>query len=312
MFSLRGGQGALRFLGTTSDGGDCPTLYEVEQTRDILVQGDKVTDPELLVKLRGLKESETFVVVPRDLLTRFAPRTEASAVVPFAEATHLFRDFKHTAWRLETRGGYASDRNSSKWQRWQAGEDVAAEPFDEWRLNVQRATEEGRRFERVRIVDDPLTEGQQFLLTTARSNVRQVPRDIEDAVRARIRRQEALCESGRRFRFLVWEGALHVLTCPREVMASQLDRLAGLIGLDTIELGVIPFGAQLRRAPTHGFWIYDQRLVIVETVSTEMWLVDEETIQLYGRAWEWLAEAAVQGQHARRLIGRARAALDHS
>lgn len=36
----------LRFLGTTSDDGDCPTLYEVEGTTDILVQGDRVTDPE--------------------------------------------------------------------------------------------------------------------------------------------------------------------------------------------------------------------------------------------------------------------------
>jgi hypothetical protein len=177
----------LRFLGTTSDGGDCPTLYEIEETGDILVQGDKVTDPEHLAKLRDVKESETFVVVPRDLLTRFAPTTEAAKVIPFTDATHLFRDFKHTAWRLETRGGYASDRNSAKWQRWQAGEDVAAEPFDEWRLNVQRATEQGRRFERVRLVDNPPTEGQQFLLTTASSNVA-AGEDIRNLDRAEAER----------------------------------------------------------------------------------------------------------------------------
>ncbi|MGW6095057.1 DUF6879 family protein [Streptomyces sp. NPDC055157] len=92
-------------------------------------------------------------------------------LIPFAEAAHLFTEFEHTAWRLETRQGYASDRNSPKWQRWQAGKDVAAEPFDAWRLNVQRATGQGKRFERVRLVDDPLTEGQHFLLTTASSNV---------------------------------------------------------------------------------------------------------------------------------------------
>ena len=48
-------------------------------------------------------------------------------MVPFTEVSHLFSDFKHTAWRLQTRPGYASDRNSPKWQRWQAGEDIAAE-----------------------------------------------------------------------------------------------------------------------------------------------------------------------------------------
>ncbi|MEU9089979.1 DUF6879 family protein [Streptomyces sp. NPDC048428] len=162
----------LRFLGTTSDSGDCPTLYEVEGTSEVVVQGDRVTDPEHLAMLRDVKESETFVVVPRDLLTRFAPTVPyAPEVAPFAEASHLFRQFKHTAWRLETRRGYGSDRKSSKWQRWLTDQDVAAEPFDEWRLNVQAATAEGRRFERVRLVDDPPTQGQRFLLATASSNV---------------------------------------------------------------------------------------------------------------------------------------------
>ncbi len=64
----------LRFLGTTSEHGDCPTLYEVVETGDIVVQGDVLTDPEHLEQLRDVKDSETFVVIPRELLTRFAPK----------------------------------------------------------------------------------------------------------------------------------------------------------------------------------------------------------------------------------------------
>ncbi|MEV0445088.1 hypothetical protein AB0I84_26640 [Streptomyces spectabilis] len=64
----------LRFIGTTSEHGNCPTLYEVEETGDIVVQGDKLTDPEHLAQLRNTKESETFVIVPRALLARFAPK----------------------------------------------------------------------------------------------------------------------------------------------------------------------------------------------------------------------------------------------
>ncbi|MFE7077403.1 hypothetical protein ACFU96_45735 [Streptomyces sp. NPDC057620] len=64
----------LRFLGTTSEHGDCPTLYEVVETGDIVVQGDRLTDPKHLAQLRDVKDSETFVVIPRDLLTRFAPK----------------------------------------------------------------------------------------------------------------------------------------------------------------------------------------------------------------------------------------------
>jgi hypothetical protein len=68
------GDMTLRFLGTTSDDGDCPTLYEIEETGDILVQGERETDPEHLAQLRDVKDSETFVRIPRELLVRFAPK----------------------------------------------------------------------------------------------------------------------------------------------------------------------------------------------------------------------------------------------
>ncbi|MEV6720721.1 DUF6879 family protein [Streptomyces xanthochromogenes] len=161
----------LRYIGTTSDDGDCPTLYEVEGTGDILVQGERVTDPEHLVRLRDVKESETFVTVPRELLARFAPRAVPNDPIPFSEMTHMFADFQHTAWRLETRRGYASDRKGEKWQRWQAGEGIADEPFDAWRTNVRKQTDQGKRFERVRLVDVPATEGQRYLLASGLGNV---------------------------------------------------------------------------------------------------------------------------------------------
>lgn len=64
----------LRFIGTTSDAGSCPTLYEDTDTGDIIVQGDRLTDPAAVSQLRDVKDSETFVRVPRELLTRFAPK----------------------------------------------------------------------------------------------------------------------------------------------------------------------------------------------------------------------------------------------
>ncbi|MFE7570634.1 hypothetical protein ACFU76_27330 [Streptomyces sp. NPDC057539] len=64
----------LRFIGTTSEHGNCPTLYSVVETGDILVQGKRETDPEHLAQLRDVAKDETFVVVPRELLTRFAPK----------------------------------------------------------------------------------------------------------------------------------------------------------------------------------------------------------------------------------------------
>ncbi|MFD8911744.1 helix-turn-helix domain-containing protein [Streptomyces sp. NPDC059575] len=132
----------------------------------------------------------------------------------------------------------------------------------------------------------------------------------EAAVAARMRRQEALYDPEKSFRFLLCEAALYHRSCPADVMAEQLDRLYNLVGQRRVEVGILPFGTQLRRTAPHGFWIYDRRLVIVETISEELWLTGDDALALYERAWEWLAEAAVYGPPARRLIGRARASLD--
>ncbi|MEU0236065.1 hypothetical protein ABZ234_00080 [Nocardiopsis sp. NPDC006198] len=60
-------------LGTTSHGGNCPTLYETD-TGDVVVQGYRLTDREALAQLSDVLPDEQFVVVPRELLTRFAPK----------------------------------------------------------------------------------------------------------------------------------------------------------------------------------------------------------------------------------------------
>jgi hypothetical protein len=177
----------LRFIGTSSEEGDCPTLYEIEGTDEILVQGERETDPEHLVQLRDVKESETFVRVPRSLLTRYAPRTEAPTLQPFSSISHLFKEFRHTAWRLETRRGYASDRKSPKWARFLAGEDITRDPASAWHENVRSQTAVGKRFGRVRIVDEPPTQGQEFLLATAPANTA-AGEDIRNLTRAEAER----------------------------------------------------------------------------------------------------------------------------
>ncbi|MEU1408861.1 helix-turn-helix transcriptional regulator [Streptomyces sp. NPDC005728] len=146
----------------------------------------------------------------------------------------------------------------------------------------------------------------------ANAEFRGIPPTTDDAVEKRMRRQEALYDPDKTFRFLVCEAALYHRPCPVEVMADQLDRLYNLVGQRRVELGIIPFGAQLRRTAPHAFWIYDRRLVIVETISEELWLTGAEDLELYERAWAWLAESADYGATARRLIGRARASLDLS
>lgn len=133
------------------------------------------------------------------------------------------------------------------------------------------------------------------------------PRDIEEGVRARMKRQEALYEPGHHFHALIWEGALHVVRCAPEAMAAQLDRLGSLIGLDTVTLGVIPFGARTPFSPKHGFWIIDERLVIADTWNAELWLDAADDVAFYRKVWDLMRESAVFDHQAHRLIVRARA-----
>ncbi|MEU6898805.1 hypothetical protein [Streptomyces virginiae] len=60
-------------MGTTSYDGKCPTLYETNDGQ-IVVQEYRLTGEEALEQLRDGLPGETFVVVPRELLTRFAPK----------------------------------------------------------------------------------------------------------------------------------------------------------------------------------------------------------------------------------------------
>lgn len=134
--------------------------------------------------------------------------------------------------------------------------------------------------------------------------------DVEGAVQARMKRQEWLYRPGKRLNLLMHESALWARVCPPEVLAAQLDRLQGVVGRNTVHLGIVPLYAELPLSRPNGFWILDDRLVTVEDLHAELWLEDAETIALYRRAWDVFAEGAVYGSDAQRVIARVRHDLD--
>ncbi|MFE5512247.1 DUF6879 family protein [Streptomyces sp. NPDC056529] len=91
-------------------------------------------------------------------------------LVPFEEITHLFAEFQHSAFRLETRRGYATDRAGARFQAFMHGTLPATEPDHPWNVNVREKARRGARFSRVRIIDEPPTDGQRFLMATAAGN----------------------------------------------------------------------------------------------------------------------------------------------
>ncbi|MFC9927220.1 helix-turn-helix domain-containing protein [Streptomyces sp. NPDC127190] len=141
------------------------------------------------------------------------------------------------------------------------------------------------------------------------SRLQNSPRDTEDAVRARMKRQECLYRPGKQLNLLVWEGALWARVAPPNVMAAQMDRLLGVVGIDTVRLGIVPLDAQLSLNPANAFCIVDEQVVAVEDWHAELWLEDAETIALYRRIWDTFAESAVFGAEAQQVIARVRRSI---
>lgn len=92
-------------------------------------------------------------------------------IIGLDEFDRLFTRFAHTAWRLETRRRYASDELTATYAQFTRGEPVTWEGVDaEWCAERRAQTALGKRFGRVRVVDDPPTAGQLYLLDNARRN----------------------------------------------------------------------------------------------------------------------------------------------
>jgi transcriptional regulator with XRE-family HTH domain len=131
-----------------------------------------------------------------------------------------------------------------------------------------------------------------------------LPNDINEAVAARVQRQEILYRPDKRFHFVLTEAALRFRLCPTEVMLGQLDRLVSFSALPNVRLGIIGFDTQYATSPWHGFWMYDNERVLVETFSAALDLRQPQEIELYGNAFEQLAAVASYERNARTIINR--------
>jgi hypothetical protein len=87
----------------------------------------------------------------------------------------LLENFRDTAFRMETRRQYALSYERAVYERFLAGEEPPpATQIDWWRpwLDwVGQLTAQGRRLQRVRVLDDPPTDYQRFSLWGGRWNV---------------------------------------------------------------------------------------------------------------------------------------------
>ncbi|MFC9038846.1 Scr1 family TA system antitoxin-like transcriptional regulator [[Kitasatospora] papulosa] len=92
--------------------------------------------------------------------------------------------------------------------------------------------------------------------------------------------------------------------------ASQIDRLHGMIGMETVELGALPFHGIRQDRAHQRLQGPDDRLVVADDWHAELWLDDADNIALHKKVWKTLSESAVYGTDARNLINSARRSLN--
>jgi transcriptional regulator with XRE-family HTH domain len=129
--------------------------------------------------------------------------------------------------------------------------------------------------------------------------------DVEDKISVRLRRQDILFGSSKRVQVVLSEAALRVLVTTPGTMAGQLDKLLAVSRLPAVELGVIGFGQRIPAYSIGGFRVYDDDLIVVESISGEDDITDPATVAVYLGAFDALREAAGTGAEAEALIRQA-------
>ncbi len=133
-----------------------------------------------------------------------------------------------------------------------------------------------------------------------------LPDDSEAATAARLDRQRVLRSGSHRFEILLAEQALRTRIGTAEGMIEQLDRVLGVMTLRNVSIGIIPATAGLGAHTQTAFWIFDNDLVKVETLTAALDITRPDEITIYQTVFGQMRRHARFGPAARALILRAR------
>lgn len=160
----------FEFKTDTSAVEGCPARYKVTSVEGgYVVQGKKVP-PEVRAQLRQFADDEDVVWVPADIVERQL----AVRRLTDAEFVAEVRDFRTSAFRLEAQLTYVLDYERPVFEDWLAGVRVPPPEVDWWAPWLRRVagwTAEGKTIGRVRVLAEPPTAYQQWLMWAARWHV---------------------------------------------------------------------------------------------------------------------------------------------
>lgn len=115
-----------------------------------------------------------------------------------------------------------------------------------------------------------------------------------------------LDDGGRSFTFVLSESVLRTWPGSGECMPGQLTHLLAAAGRQGVRLGVLPAGLTgvPGRAvlPVHGFTLYDDSAVSVETFTRELTLTAEHDVRVYREVFGAVERSAVFGREAGEMV----------
>ncbi len=138
------------------------------------------------------------------------------------------------------------------------------------------------------------------------SQLLKLPDDRTAATAARLERQRVLRSGDHQFVFLLAEQTLRTRIGTAEIMVEQLDRVLGAMALTNVSIGIIPATAGLGAHTQTAFWIFDDDLVKVETLTAALDITRPDEIEIYITVFDQMRRAARYGRSARALILEAR------
>jgi transcriptional regulator with XRE-family HTH domain len=133
-----------------------------------------------------------------------------------------------------------------------------------------------------------------------------LPDTGDAATAARMERQRILRGGDHRFAFLLAEQVLRTRIGSAEIMIEQLDRLLASMTMSNVSIGIIPASAGLGAHTQTAFWIFDDRLVKVETLTAALEISRPVEVGIYVTAFSQMQRLSAFRADATELILRAR------
>ncbi|RKT56031.1 helix-turn-helix protein [Saccharothrix australiensis] len=129
------------------------------------------------------------------------------------------------------------------------------------------------------------------------------PAHEQDTAIATLRSRRARMDDvGKRFVFLLAESALRWRMGSADLMCEQIDHLAQIMRRPNVQLGVVPWTADVSMVALHGFQVYDERVVTLSVLTGNATITDPHDVREYLALFGRLERLAVRGEPLEDLL----------